>query len=454
MTFRDLFSTKFVYTHRSKKMSILFPLLLAGCLLFNPVPDAFGFLFTYNLEKVNTLTKHLHKDYWVIKYRYADDCPEEVIKEAEFPEAVTIALQTWLQPLREYTDRPIVNDFRVELHAGLNHGDADLYCIIHGPTTDERLSYARVRFLSGPLVGILLRDSKEFGPRFKFALLHEVGHAFGLGDVYIIGWNVSTGGLAGTAGKHPPSIMSGHLRNQDFSANMWPLSRDDQGGVIMAYKIIHEGLSYKACETVFTDYHYTETRNPGCEPKHPLLDALKYSEASIVAQMLRDDGNLEVNGQDEEGMTPLVLAMLKGYREIATELVSREDIDVNRRDPKTGNTALVLAMLKGYREIATELVSREDIDVNRRDPKTGNTALHLAVLDNDTDFIKALLAHPKIKVNIHNKETRTPAQLARHLKRFPLTVVIQKHPTAKLFPWSVTSKGKLATTWGHLKQRD
>ena len=61
--------------------------------------------------------------------------------------------------------------------------------------------------------------------------------------------------------------------------------------------------------------------------------------------MLREDENLEVNGQDEEGMTPLVLAMLKGYREIATELVSREDIDVNRRDPKTGNTALHLAVL-------------------------------------------------------------------------------------------------------------
>ena len=340
MTFRDLFSTKFVYTHRSKKMSILFPLLLAGCLLFNPVPDAFGFLYTFNLERVETLTKRLHKDYWVIKYRYADDCPEEVIKEAEFPEAVTIALQTWLQPLREYTDRPIVNDFRVELHAGPDHSDTDLYCIIHGPTTDQQLSYAVVRFLSRPLVGILLRDSKELGPTFKYILLHEVGHAFGLGDTYMIGgWSVSTGGLASTAGKHPASIMSGHLRNQDFSANMWTLSRDDQGGVIMAYKIVHEGLSYKACETVFTDYHYTETPNHlGCEPKHPLLDALKYSEAHIVAQMLRDDENLEVNGQDEEGMTPLVLAMLKGYREIATELVSREDIDVNGRDPKTGNT--------------------------------------------------------------------------------------------------------------------
>ena len=416
MTFRDLFSTKFVYTHRSKKMSILFPLLLAGCLLFNPVPDAFGFLLFHNLDKVDTLTKRVHKDYWVIKYRYADNCSEEVIKEAEFPEAVTIALQTWLQPLREYTDRPIVNDFRVELHAGPDHGDADLYCIIHGPTNnDGRPSYAGVRFLSGPLVGMMLGDNKELGPGFKYVLLHEVGHAFGLGDVYIVGWNVSTGGLAGTAGKHPPSIMAGHY----FSANVWTLSRDDQGGVIMVYKIVHEGLSYKACETVFTDYHYTETPNPGCEPKHPLLDALKYHEAHIVAQMLREDENLEVSGQDEEGMTPLVLAMLKGYWEIATELVSREDIDVNGRDPKTGNTAL-----------------------------------HLAVLDNDTDFIKALLAHPKIKVNIHNKETRTPAQLAIHLKRFLLTMFIKEHPTAKLFPWSVTSKGKLATTWGHLKQRD
>ena len=428
MTFRDLFSTKFVYRHRAKKMSIAFTLLLVGCLLFNFIPDAFGFIPFFNLKTIDTLTKRVHKDTWVISYIYVDDCPEELIKEDAFPEAVTIALQTWLQPLRQYTDRPIVNDFRVERYVGPRNdfrsernAGADLYCIIHGPTTDKKRSWAGVAVGSAPLVGILVGQHKELSHQFKHDLLHEVGHAFGLGDVYIIGWNVNTGGLADTAGKHPASIMSGHLYNQDFSGNLWTLSRDDQLGMIWLYEHIHEGISRKACETIFPDYHYTESPNPGCEPKHPLLDALKYHTEHIVVQMLREDANLEVSGQDAEGMTPLLLAMLKGYWEIAGEVVSR--------------------------------LGAEDLDVNVRDPKTGNTPLHLAVLDNNTDFVKKLLAHPKIKVNIHNKETRTPAQLARHIKRFPLTKLIWEHPTAKLLPWSIPSKGKLVTTWGHLKRQ-
>lgn len=427
MTFRDLCSTKFVYRHRSKKMSIAFVLLLVGCLLFNSIPDAFGFIPFFNLKTIDTLTKRLHKDTWVIRYIYVDDCPEELIKEDAFPEAVTIALQTWLQPLREYTDRPIVNDFRVERYAGPPNdfrepnAGPDLYCIIYGPTTDVERSHASVIRGSGPLVGILVRHSKELNPLFKHELLHEVGHAFGLGDVYITGWNVSTGGLVGTAGKHPASIMAAYMLSGDFSGNLWTLGRDDQLGVIWLYKHIHEGISRKACETIFPDYHYTESPNSGCEPKHPLLDALKYHTEYIVAKMLREDENLEVSGQDAEGMTPLLLAMLKGYWEIAGEVVSR--------------------------------LGAEDLDVNVRDPKTGNTPLHLAVLDNNTDFVKKLLAHPKIKVNIHNKETRTPAQLARHLKRFPLTKLIWEHPTAKFLPWSVPSKRKLATTWGHLKKQ-
>ena len=100
--------------------------------------------------------------------------------------------------------------------------------------------------------------------------------------------------------------------------------------------------------------------------------------------------------------------------------------------------------------------SLADIDVNVRGDK-GHTALHHAVLLKDintaTDIVERLLANPKITVNIRRNDGRTPAQLAKDMGRFQITKLIWEHPTAKLPPWSVIPKGKLATTWGHLKKQ-
>ena len=525
MKFRDFLSTTRVYS-----------LLLTGCLLLNPVPDTFGFNTHDDFQNVDTLTHHVHKDFWVIKYRYADNCSPVLIKEDAFPEVVTSAIQTWLQELREYTVRPIINDFRIQRHAGPDRGDADLYCIIHGPATHKELSYA-VTSGNSPVIGIVVGDSQTFDPDLKFEVLHEVGHAFGLGDTYITddktpaGRNVSTGGLAGTAGKHPGSVMSGDVRDLI-------LSRDDQGGVLWVYTHIHEGMPLRACEEIFPDYHYTETPWPGCEPKDPLRDALKYGTAFIVSKILRDDDNINVNALDEEtfflllqdGETAwqvanedldvktanavLELAMLNGHATVVEHLVlredldldldhelkfaktgqsllhlvvtrgkgngvyrivtalpiilklyAREDFDVNVRNPKTGFTALQRSMLMWHEETQQDkpdwvlqmeiLIAREDVEVNVRDPINGNTVLHYAVRYSNDRIAKTLLAHPKINVNIQNNDNLTPMEYARSTKRWHLFRILENHPTAKQpeKEWLVSSKGKLATTWGALKRR-
>ena len=43
--------------------------------------------------------------------------------DAALTAAVTEALQMWLLPLREYTDRPIVNDFRYKLNTNWDAAD-------------------------------------------------------------------------------------------------------------------------------------------------------------------------------------------------------------------------------------------------------------------------------------------------------------------------------------------
>ena len=68
MTFRDLLSTKCVYS-----------LLLVGCLLLNPVADVWGFGFYLNSRVIFTddeewtyqnLASFVHKDSWLIYYDY------------------------------------------------------------------------------------------------------------------------------------------------------------------------------------------------------------------------------------------------------------------------------------------------------------------------------------------------------------------------------------------------
>ena len=103
--------------------------------------------------------------------------------------------------------------------------------------------------------------------------------------------------------------------------------------------------------------------------------------------------------------------------------------------------------------VLTILRDDPNLDLNARD-SGGNTALHYAVRRGQVEVVEALLKQASIKVNITNKKGRTPAQLARRIKRRDMAQLIEAHPTAKLPPWSVEAREKLATIWGQLKQRD
>jgi hypothetical protein len=211
--------------------------------------------------------------------------------------------------------------------------------------------------------------------------------------------------------------MSGALWKGDV--NNPALGKDDKNGIVWLYKVVHEGLSIRDC--FFSDY---ELENPplGCVPKRPLIFELKHGIEVRVLRMLKQDENLDRNARDADGLTALHHAFINEYTQVVEALLSFEDIDVNVRGDK------------------------------------GHTALHHAVLLKDintaTDTVERLLANAKIKVNIRRNDGRTPAQLARDIGRFQITKLIWAHPTAKLPPWSVTSAGKLTTTWGHLKKQD
>ncbi len=379
-----------------KKMRYIFTILLVGCLLFSVATAAQGFItldHVYRQRFDIFLIDMVHEPFWTIRYSF-DLCPP-VDKETQerHEQLITKFLQSWLQPLREYTERPIVNDFRYKRDAawgGVTFGVTHICEIREAP----KAFFSPLRIIN-PSLG------PEPTWRNMSVNMHEIGHLFGLADTYVgarrgpVG--ISTGGLNSTRGSQPASIMGGGSTMFLVSADreeavnkidalvppqgLVPLSKDDENGIIWLYKFTYEGLPMDDC--FFPDYEVEETPF-GCVPKHPLIFEIKhkhyYDEFAeiITLEILRDDENLDVNAQDADGMTALHHAVLRGFEEL----------------------------------------------------------------------IAKLLEHPDIKPFLSDKQGRTALRIARDRELDKIIALLLSHPLTL----SVNAKGKLSTTWGNIKQ--
>ena len=308
------------------KKSVPVLCVLAGILCLSVPPASRGFMATQQERGVrqNTMIDKVHKQHWNISYSYSDDCPAEQRNNDEaLTEATTEVLQMWLEPLREYSKKPIVADFRYLLDA--DRDASDLTVIFH--CDERRVSTADVSRVRPPQID--LRKGTKVTRNFMAALAHEMGHTFGLADTYIPGdkWGdpqLDKGGLDSTKGTQPASRMSGALWRGD--GRQVSLGRDDKNGIVWLYKVSYEGLSIFDC--FFANY---ELENPplGCVPKRPLIFELKHGIEVRALRMLKQDENLDVNARDADGLTALHHAVLNGYTRVVEALLAEDTITVN-----------------------------------------------------------------------------------------------------------------------------
>ena len=175
---------------------------------------------------------------------------------------------------------------------------------------------------------------------FIYALVHEVGHTFGLADTYASPGDPkfdSTGGLAATSGKQPSSLMS-HLLPMDEPRIM----EDDRRGIIWLYKHIHKGQPLDDC--FFPEYVY-EADPAGCRPKYPMIFEIKYGTPRSRFDMAIQDP-AEVNVQAERGLTALHYAVLTNDGSFVGYLLKYGNADTSLRDEE-GRTALDIAQQDG-----------------------------------------------------------------------------------------------------------
>ena len=317
-----------------KKLSFT-ALILSACIVRNSLPTKERFIAAAGI--FNLLVKEVHEPQWQIGYNFTTNCPAAFKRrEKELQKEITKALQVWLQPLRAlHPDKDLTKDFRFVRQADIAQCFAEEAA---RRQVDTRITFAcqagaSVAMLSGVVAPDLCIRKTAIDADFRFLLTHELGHAFGLRDTYILPPLPSTGGLERTAGRQPAAIMSAMLAK---------VSDDDSNGIIWLYKYYHENQPAGDC--FFPDYVATQAllkTHSACEPRYPLIFEAKHGTLVTVATILRDDPHLDLNARDTGGNTALHYAVPRGSKMVGA-LLAQAGIKVNITN-KQGRTPAQLA---------------------------------------------------------------------------------------------------------------
>ena len=443
---------------------------LGGILLYNANKQADGFITVAHddperfVNGENILIKRVHEEHWDIFYRFHPDCPDSRKTEENYRllrEHLEKNIRVWLAPLREITDRPIVDKFVFE-HQGEGH-----------PDEYEILAIFRCeagRSSAGGIRNITIAESEStiqsrwLAPSLPYnttVLLHELGHAFDLADTYVGNQSFSppsTGGLPKTIGSQPQSVMSigGGCRSIG-------LCLDDKRAIQWLYRYHWEGLDPTNCppEFVYEELTHEGRTVGGCVYKQPLIIEVRQQHLRGASRLLDHDKKLKINDKDKNGYTALhyVAPLHSGLTDedyedynapinrLTRRILGHPDIDVNITDNhgntplhwaawfgdgkcswvksllshkktivsiqnKYGETALHYATKLGRDMCVDYLLKRTYLKVNIKEHRAGNTPLHEAAKNGHTEVVKMLLAHQDINPNLRNDAGFTPLQLA------------------------------------------
>ncbi|KAB8670386.1 hypothetical protein FH972_026299 [Carpinus fangiana] len=162
-----------------------------------------------------------------------------------------------------------------------------------------------------------------------------------------------------------------------------------------------------------------------------LAYAAKQGQLAIVKALL-DERLLDPNTKCKAfGFTPLHYAVQGGHTEMVKLLLEHEWIDPGCKDFE-GRTPLFLA--SGYEhgksvplEILKMLASRDDVDVNWREPLRGFTPLFRAAERPDAGAVAAMLQNPRIDTSLTEHNGLTPMEWASMREYTDVVEIFERH---------------------------
>ena len=437
--------------------------IIGGTLLYNANKQAEGFITIAHkwpalFASGNILIKRVHEEHWNIVYEF-EDCPDSRKTEENhrlLRESLAKGIRVWLAPLREITDRPIVDTFVFykpnewrEWKAENGPVDYDIWAEFFCETGRSLGGSGQIYMRETDYESTSIWITPTL-PYYVGSFLHELGHAFDLADTYIGNRSfspASTGGSSGTIGSHPESVMS--IGVGCGGKDQWVLCLDDKRAIQWLYRYHWEGLDPTNCPPEFEYEELTHEGQTvgGCVFKQPLIVELRQGHLDQARWILGSDKNLKINDQDEHGLTalhyvaplhlnfdpgtiatflvkmlnypginvnitdnhgntPLHLAAWFGNFVMAWDLSflaevggiypARKEAKLNAQN-NNGMTALHYAAKLGREKCVQTLLYRSDIDLNIKDSRFGNTPLHEAAKNGHTEVVKMLLEHQDFK---------------------------------------------------------
>ena len=451
----------------------LFIAIVGGTLLFNANEQADGFVAYVNhddykrfINGKNILISRVHEESWDIFYQVHEDCPDSRKTEETYRilrEHIEKAIRMWLAPLREITDRPIVNEF--VFHKDKGHQHQEISFVFE---CNEGRSKIKVVAMDITMKEFHVKTDRWLTPDLPYltvSLLHELGHAFDLADTYVKSGAgkfgaPSSGGVTKTIGNQPQSVMSSIGCR---IGGEYVLCLDDKRVIQWLYRYHYEGLDPTDCppEFVYEELVYQGRKAKGCVYKHPLITEVRQKHLVGASRLLDEDKELKINDKDKQGYTALhYLSAIHGeltdedyedynspINRLTRRILKYPGINLNITDShgntplhwavwwgiakcrgvesllslketktdiqnKYGETALHYAGKLGRDKCITHLFRRKDLNPNIKESRWGNTPLHEAAKNGHTEVVKMLLAHQDINPNLRNDAGFTPLQLA------------------------------------------
>lgn len=149
------------------------------------------------------------------------------------------------------------------------------------------------------------------------------------------------------------------------------------------------------------------------------LEAIKLGNLTVLKELI---GTFNINTLNH-GQAALHSAARDNNEYLTKFLLSVPDININVQD-KQGNTPLMIAICWAHTNIIELLLKDPKIDVNIQS-QTGTTALILAAERDYRDAVKLLLAISNIKINIQNQQKQTAIISAQNYGRYDVVKLIQ-----------------------------